>query len=62
MKTLTLQEKNTDFFTCFSHDIESMLALLKLVSPKPKGRLGKNNNNNNFFQKIVDDFISFLPV
>lgn len=57
-----IYEKDADFFTCFSSEIESLLALLKLVSPKPKGRSGRKNNNNDFFQKIVDDFITFLPV
>lgn len=62
LATLALYEKDVDFFTCFSSDIESMLALLKLVTPKPKGRSGKRNNNDTFFQTIVDDFIIFLPV
>lgn len=62
MPTLALHEKDADFFTCFSPEIGSMIALLKLVTPKPKGRQGRKNNNDDFFQKIVDDFITFLPV
>lgn len=61
LATLAIYEKDADFFTCFSTDIEQVLALLKLVTPKPKNRTGKRNNDN-WFQKVVDDFIIFLPV
>lgn len=62
LTALALNENDGDFFTCFSSDIESVLALLKLVTPKPKGRQGRKNNNDDYFQKAIDDFISFLPV
>lgn len=62
LTTLALYEKNVDFYTCFSSDIESILALLKLVIPKPKGRQGRKNNNDDYFQNTVDDLIIFLPV
>lgn len=61
LATLAIYEKDADFFTPFSTDIEPIIALLKLVTPKPKNRPGKRNNDN-WFQKVVDDFITFLPV
>lgn len=61
LSTLALREKDADFFTCFSSDIEEMLALLKLVTPKPKN-ISKKKNNGNWFQRVVDDFIVFVPV
>lgn len=59
LAALALDEKEDDFFTCFSTDIEPMLALSKLLTPKPKGRLGRNPN---WFQDVVNDFITYLPV
>lgn len=59
LETLALYEKNVNFYTSFSSDIESMLALQKLVTPKP-GRKGQKNDG--FYQKIMDDLITFLPV
>lgn len=61
MTTLALHEKDADFFTCFSDDIEKVLAVLKLLTKKPNNRNGKRNNDD-WFQKLVDDFIIFLPV
>lgn len=61
LSTLALREKDADFFTCFSVDIEEILALLKLVTPKPKNP-SKKKTNDNWFQKVVDDFIVFIPV
>lgn len=61
MSTLAIHEKDADFFTCFPTDIEEILALLKLVTPKPKNQ-SKKKTNDNWFQKVVDDFIVFIPV
>lgn len=61
LTTLAIHEKDADFFTCFSSDIESILALLKLMAPKPSGRRGKSPRTDPF-QTIIDEFITFLQV
>lgn len=61
LAALAIHEKDSNFFTTFPPDIEAFLGLLKLVTPKPKGRQGKRNNDN-WFQQITDDFITYIPV